>query len=197
LAICASSALLLTTAGWSDDQIKTEVKTDKHYTSMHHQLQSSSKIMGATVQDAKGETLGKIQDLILFPGNGRIEFGLLSLNTPDYNGKVTAVPWQLFRMKDANTYTLNVDRDKLLSAKMWDSAASVDFTQPDFARQTYAYYGLNWDDRMSVGGRVSTPGGVERGVSGSISTDEDLKFKRPQPDGHNTFPDINPSEKER
>lgn len=200
LAICASSTLLFTDTGWCDDKVSVEGRN--HRDTMHHQLQCSSKIIGATVQDAKGETLGKIQDLILFPGNGRIEFGLLSLDMQDQSGKLTAVPWQLLRVKEGNTYALNVDREKLMSAKMWDSASTIDFSQPDFARQTYTHYGLNWDDRMSVGGRVTMPGGVQHGVSdgsysGSVQTDDDLKFKRPQPDGRSTFPNLNPEAKDR
>jgi len=199
LALCAGSSLLLTT-GFADDKDKA-YKGDKDYQAEHkyhtqldnHKLMQSTKIIGATVQDQQGQTLGKIQDLILFPGNGRIEFGLLSMNVQGHENHLTAVPWQLLRAKDGNVYMFNGEREKLLSAKMWDRSATIDFSEPNFAKNTYTHYGLNWDDRMSVGGRVTLPSGTERGVS----TDDDPKFKRPQPDGKSTFPELNPEEKEK
>ena len=193
LALCACSSMLLTTGFAEDKDYKSSKAEHKYQTKLDsHKLMQSSKIIGATVQDQQGQTIGKIHDLVLFPGNGRIEFGLLSLNVPDHENHVTAVPWQLLRAKDGNVYQLNVEREKLLSAKMWDRSATIDFGERDFAKTTYTHYGLNWDDRMSVGGRVNLPSGVESG----ISTDDDLKFKRPQPDGRSTFPELNPEEKE-
>ena len=202
LALCACSSLFLTTNGFADDkELKGEYKADRKYQTTlrdSHNLTCSSKIIGASVQDQQGQNLGKIEDLILFPGNGRIEFGLLKLDVTDHQGHLTAVPWQLFRMKEGNVYTLNTERDKLLSAKMWDNTSSIDFSDPSFGKNMYTHYGLNWDDRMSVGGRVSVPSGVETGVDRNYqgTDDDDLKFKRPQPDGRSTFPQLNPEEKE-
>lgn len=184
----SAGAALLVPATWAEHK---KAKGDKETCS----FQQSTKITGDAVQDAQGQTIGKIHDLILAPSSGRIAFGLVSLNLPEHNGKLTAVPWQLFRMKDENTYMLNVDRDKLLTARMWDSSATIDFTAPDFARQTYTHYGLTWDDRMAVGGHVTMPGGVETGVY--YDDEEAPKFPRPQPDGKSTFPDLNPEDKDR
>lgn len=198
LVLGACSSLLLTT-GLPDD--KDYKKSDHKYrTEMRdHKLMQSTRIIGATVQDQMGQTIGKIQDLILFPHNGRIEFGLLSLDLPEHRNHLTAVPWQLLLPQEGNVYTFNADREKLLSAKMWDRSATIHFSEPDFAKRTYTHYGLNWDDRMSVGGRVYMPGGVETGADykGTVHDDDDLKFKRPQPDGRSTFPQLNPEEKDR
>jgi sporulation protein YlmC with PRC-barrel domain len=192
LAACASVTLMAQPA-FADHKPGHEGKS-----TMHHQLQSSSKLIGATVQDKSGQNIGTVQDLILSPSSGRVEFGLLSLNLPEHNGKVTAVPWQFFRNQSGNTFALNVDRDKLLSARMYDKSATLDFTEPNFGQSIYAHYGLNWNDRMSMGGRVHMPGGVETGVNPDYQGGtDDPKFKRPQPDGKTTFPQIDPQEKEK
>lgn len=206
LAVCACATLLATgvalsdhktsvTAKDSDGKVRAEVKSDQ-------KICQSSKIIGTTVYDSKGEALGKVHDLAL-SGNGRVEFGLLSLNVAGHEGHVVAVPWQTLSPKDESGLTLNVDREKLLAAKMWNSSAEVNISDdPDFARRTYTYYGLNWDDRMAMGGRVTMPGGVERGVSdhysGSIAyeSDEGTCFPRPQPDGKETFPFLNRTQKQ-
>lgn len=189
LALCVCSSMLLT-SGWADHK----KDKSKHHTMRNgDQLKQSTKIIGATVQDQQGQTVGKIHDLILFPESGQIEFGLLSLSLPEHSGKLTAVPWELLDAKEGNVYTLNAEREKLLSAKMWDRSATIDFSDSKFAENTCTHYGLEWDDETSVGGRVPITEGVERGDR----DDDDLKFKRPQPDGRSTFPQLNPEEKER
>jgi sporulation protein YlmC with PRC-barrel domain len=190
LTLCVCSSMLLTSA-WADHK----KDKSKHHTGIRNggELMQSSKIIGATVQDQQGQTVGKIHDLILLPDSGEIEFGLLSLSLPEQSGKFTAVPWELLRAKEGNVYMLNTEREKLLSAKMWDKSATIDFSDADFGKRTCTHYGLEWDDQTSVGGRVPITEGVERGER----DDDDLKFKRPQPDGRSTFPQLNPEEKER
>ena len=46
-----------------------------------------SQIMGATVKGQTGDTLGQINDFIVNPASGRIQFAILSLS--DQSGKLT------------------------------------------------------------------------------------------------------------
>jgi len=50
----------------------------------------STKIMGAQVKTTSGEDAGRIEDVLLNPASGRIDFAILSSE-----GKLVPVPWQL------------------------------------------------------------------------------------------------------
>ena len=80
----------------------------------------ASKLMGAEVKSSSGETLGTINDVLLNPTSGRIDFAVISLNstgsegtstsatpsttssaTATSGGKLAAVPWTLLRSSGA------------------------------------------------------------------------------------------------
>lgn len=50
----------------------------------------STKIMGAQVKSSSGEDVGRIEDVVLNPASGRIDFAILSSES-----KLIPVPWQL------------------------------------------------------------------------------------------------------
>src|ERR1051325_1280324 len=85
----------------------------------HHEIQAS-KLNNCSVQGSSGETLGTIQDVVINPASGKVDFAILSLNsagssssvspsssTPSTSsgisgasstsGKQVAVPWSLLR----------------------------------------------------------------------------------------------------
>ncbi len=86
----------------------------------------ASKLMGAQVKSSSGESLGTINDVILNPSSGRIDFAVISLSssssstpTPGTSasdtasqsslsassgGKLLAVPWTLLRSSGAMAY---------------------------------------------------------------------------------------------
>ncbi|MDB6111056.1 MAG: photosystem reaction center subunit [Pedosphaera sp.] len=122
-----------------------------------------SQIMGATVKGQTGETLGQINDFVVNPASGRIQFAVISLS--DQSGKLTAVPWPLLRPgSDPSTFTLNVDKQKLSSAQTFDASSWPDFSQPGWSQKVYSYYGIQLPGRM--GGGVPT-GGSESGGGSS------------------------------
>ena len=151
--------------------------------------------MGATVKNSQGETLGQINDFVVSPTSGRIQFAILSLSDPSLSGKLTAVPWALVRPgSDASTLTLNVDKQKLASAQTFDASSWPDFSEPTWSHKIYSYYGVSPQGRMGVGGRIPT-GGTETGGSSSDS-DRNPPQNGTQPDGRGTFnsgPSSNPS----
>ena len=50
----------------------------------------STKIMGAQVKSSSGEDVGRIEDVVLNPSSGRIDFAIISSES-----KLIPVPWQL------------------------------------------------------------------------------------------------------
>src|SRR5437879_3145383 len=111
LLFCLSSALVAGTAyaqsdttkqsGSSGSQIGSPTGREFGHGMMHHADIRGSKIIGSQVKSSTGENLGTIEDVIINPRSGRIEFGVLSVTgptgtTPTGAGeKLTPIPWRL------------------------------------------------------------------------------------------------------
>ena len=85
-----------------------------------------SQLTGTSLKNTSGENLGQINDFVVDPSTGRIEFAVLSL-TPGgaigkientlQRGKLTAIPWTLIRPSgEGQNLTANIDKDKLAVA---------------------------------------------------------------------------------
>jgi hypothetical protein len=135
---------------------------------MHGQSFRASKAINAEVKTAQGENLGKIEDLIVNPTTGKIEFAVI--NRED---KLTPLPWQLLSASPAGaraglpstpgteqcTFSANVEKQK------FDQAMTIDKNQwPDFStswkQQVYSHYGVS----ESGVGAPGSPSGAERGL---------------------------------
>lgn len=105
------------------------------------QSQRLSQLMGATVKDQQGNSIGQINDFVVNPMSGRIQFAVISLN--DQSGKLTAVPWQMVRPgSDPTTCVVTASKDKLDDAQTFDASSWPDFTQPSTSRDIYSHYGM-------------------------------------------------------
>jgi sporulation protein YlmC with PRC-barrel domain len=156
-----------------------------------------SRLVGAQVTDSNGQRAGQIQDTIVNPVTGRIDFALLSLNssqTPTDNsgaaasssGKTVPVPWALLRARTSAQYssgtdqqpefTLNVDQSKL------NGAPTVDMSQSQWRQRIYSYYGVT--PQSSVGGAESP--------QGEIKGEGALKLQQGQQDHQGTTPESQP-----
>jgi len=112
--------------------------------------QRLSQLMGSTVKDKDGNALGLINDFVINPNTGHIQYAIVSLN--DRTTKLTAVPWQLVkRGSDPASCTLNVGKDKLASAQTFEAASWPDFNQVATEQQIYAHYGVQSEYMGGVG----------------------------------------------
>jgi hypothetical protein len=112
--------------------------------------------MGATVKDQQGNTIGQINDFVVNPTSGRLQFAIISLN--DQSGKLTAVPWQLVRPgSDPTTCTLSISKSKLDNAQTFDASSWPDFGQTSTTQQIYSHYGVQPMGHM--GNQGGTSGG--------------------------------------
>jgi sporulation protein YlmC with PRC-barrel domain len=148
----------------------------------------ASQLNTASIKSSSGETLGQINDLVVDPATGRIEFAVISPTGGAQPGKLTAVPWTLLRPSgEASTLTANIEKDKLSTAQTFDRYQWPDMSQETWAQQVYSHYGLQWQDRTSAGGRVPLGGSeLGTGVSPSKGTDIDNSTA---PDGKGTLKD--------
>ena len=133
---------------------------------------SGSKLMGAQVNDSSGNRCGQIQDIVVNPRSGRIEFAVLALNanpegataTPS-SSNVVPVPWAALRTTASSQYgtsaeqpvfTLNVDKSKLDNAP---KISESDLNQSEWRQRVYAYYGVT--PQSPMGGAESEQGEIK------------------------------------
>lgn len=110
-----------------------------------------SRLVGAQVNDRSGNGVGQVQDIILNPETGRIDFALLSLSGAAANSSpstnLVPVPWTLLKTSAAQcadksetpVFTLNTDPAKVTRAP------TVDWSNPNqsqWRQRIYAYYGV-------------------------------------------------------
>lgn len=86
---------------------------------------SATTIIGEKVVDREGGKLGKVRELLVDAGLGRLAYAVLSCG-----GRYFAVPWQAFEFSNTQKkLILNVDRKELEAAPGFDK----DGPWPDFA----------------------------------------------------------------
>jgi sporulation protein YlmC with PRC-barrel domain len=196
LALGISGALFVANTAGADDQTKKSPpgstfdkptsdtssldqgapgKGTSSITGQSQKFMRTSQLNTASLKNTSGETLGQINDLVVDPATGRIEFAVISPSAAAQPGKLTAVPWTLIRPSgQASTLTANIEKDKLTTAQMFDRYQWPDMTQETWAQQVYSHYGLQWQDRTSAGGRVPLGDSeIGTGVSPTKGTDID------------------------
>jgi sporulation protein YlmC with PRC-barrel domain len=105
----------------------------------------ASKIVGAEVENPQGEDLGKIEDLVLDPQDGRVAYAVLSFGGfLGLGEKYFAVPWKALQAKagEDDTLILNVDKEKLQNAPGFDRNTWPDMTSRQWGEEIHAYYGV-------------------------------------------------------
>ncbi|MBS1189767.1 MAG: hypothetical protein H6R10_1559 [Rhodocyclaceae bacterium] len=105
----------------------------------------ASKLIGMTVKNAQGETLGKIDDLVVDVNNERIYYAVLaSGGILGMGGKLFAYPVSLFRPgADKDELALNVDKERLKKAPGFESKNWPDWgnTQDRYRSEVDRYFG--------------------------------------------------------
>jgi sporulation protein YlmC with PRC-barrel domain len=111
---------------------------------------SSSSICSDHVENADGEKLGKIEDLMMDVNSGRIAYAVLSFGGfLKLGNKLFAIPWQALRLDAVNKqFILDVDKTVLERAPGFDKDKWPDMADPAFGNTVYRHYGYKpyWED---------------------------------------------------
>ena len=106
-------------------------------------LLSTSSLRNTTVVNRQGEDLGSIEDLMLDPQNGRIEYAVL-----DFGGflgigdKLFAVPLQAFDIdRDDEQFVLDVTKERLENAPGFNKNDWPETANREFSEGVYDFYG--------------------------------------------------------
>ncbi len=134
------------------------------------ELRASKQLMGAQVKSQTGETLGKIDDLVVNPQSGKVDFAVIS-----YQGKMTPIPWQLLQSSGATqpgqpaNFTANIDKSKLSQAPTLSGQWS-ELQSPSWSQQVYSFYGVQPSEGMGGGGTPTGGAGTTPGGAGGMGT---------------------------
>ena len=150
LALSISTALLAGSIRANDHNSKSSSST----TFDQNGTVNVSQLIHSRVVDQSGQKIGDLEDIIVDQTSGRAQFGVIKL-TGDLadHGKYTPVPFTLLKFNDADRkdsfghrdLTLQVDRNKLLSASRFSTSTWPDRDHVAWGPEVYTYYGVNSD----------------------------------------------------
>ena len=123
----------------------------------------ATKLIGVVVTSKDGENLGQVQDLVIDPQSGKIQFALVGKGFMAGLGQqMIPVPWQAVQVRSEREFALNVDKQKLQSAPTWSQA---DLDQPDYMIQVYRFYELEPQTDVGTPGAGEEQSGIGQGNS--------------------------------
>jgi sporulation protein YlmC with PRC-barrel domain len=96
-----------------------------------------------------GETLGTIEDLVVDPANGTVDFAIVSRGGIGLRDRFMAVPWNALGVIPGRDYVLlDIDKNVLDRTPLFTRDEWPDFGDPGWRSRAYAHYG--YSDRVSV-----------------------------------------------
>ena len=139
-----------------------------------------SKLMNSSLKSQTGESLGQIQDLIVDPSNGQIQFAVISVNNPSAGapttsgigtsttpgstvigttagGQLVALPWRLVSSSGQGQFTASVDRTTLQSAPTFSSSAWPTMSST-WMQSVYSHFGVSPSSATGAPGSGSGTG---------------------------------------
>ena len=105
--------------------------------------QWASNLIGTTVKNLQGETLGKITDLTI--SKDRVTFAIISHGGAlEIGDKLIPVPMNALSIKDDKTVSLDISKDKLATAPNFEKNSKKwpDFSNRQYAEDTCRFYGV-------------------------------------------------------
>ena len=111
---------------------------------MGQRVLSASTIIGGHVRNPKGESLGKVDDLMIDLGEGKIAYAVLSFGGfLGLGDKLFAIPWRALSLRpEEKEFVLNVSRELLERAPGFDKNDWPDMTDPTWRAKVDRYYGV-------------------------------------------------------
>ena len=114
----------------------------------------ANRIQGSAVLSSSGQNLGTLTDIIVNYASGRIDLGLVSLNSTagGTSGEIVPVPWSLLRSSNQGTtqpgstqplaFVFTGDPAKLQGAPSFSQNNWPDVSQASWRQNIYSYYGV-------------------------------------------------------
>lgn len=110
---------------------------------MRYGMLRSTKLVGSKIENSQGESLGKIEDLVIDLGEGRIAAAIVSFGGFLGMGeKLVAVPMSAFTFDaQEQKFLLNVEKETLKNAPSFRNDDWPELIDRVWAADVYSYYG--------------------------------------------------------
>lgn len=151
---------------------------------------SMNSLMGYKVQNAAGEDLGRVEELVIDQTNGRILYSVLSSGGfLGIGNRLIAIPWSALQLNSFDKrFLLNVDKETLRNAPSFDRNHWPDLSSREWNDQVSTYFAYNpasetVGTERSVGQRhvnvnESRTRGLEEALKPVEPSEEDEKLAR-------------------
>jgi sporulation protein YlmC with PRC-barrel domain len=117
---------------------------------------AASTLSGDRVRNPDGEDLGKIDEIMIDLGSGRVAYVVLSFGGfLGIGDKLFAVPWSAFRVDQGeHEFILDTDSTTLQSAPGFDKDNWPDMSDPSFGAEVHKHYGKTpyWEHTVTDAG---------------------------------------------
>ena len=148
--VALAAAMIVPIAGAKDKDSRDQSETSLSKASNVR----LSDLMNAKIKSNAGEDLGQLEDVVINPQNGKIEYAVLGRGGfLGIGEKLVPVPWQSVSVQSKKEFTINIDKKKLQSAPTLDKTYSS-LEDPGYSVTVYQFFAVPAD----VGGG-ETPGG--------------------------------------
>ena len=109
-----------------------------------HPVLSANTLIGEPVKNPEGEDLGRIKELMIDTGSGRIAYAVLSFGGfLGFGDKLFAIPWDKLQIDPQDEcFVLHVSKKTLESADGFDPDNWPDMTDQTWAHRTHLHFGV-------------------------------------------------------
>jgi hypothetical protein len=110
-------------------------------------LISSEKVTDTAVENARGDSLGHIEDIMIDKISGRVAYAILKYGSfLGMGGKLFALPWDILKYDTGrNAYLVDIPEDRLKNAPSFDEGAEPAWGDREYDRRLHDYYGSKAD----------------------------------------------------
>jgi hypothetical protein len=110
-------------------------------------LISSEKVTDTAVENARGDSLGHINDIMIDKISGRVAYAILKYGSfLGMGGKLFALPWDILKYDTRrNAYLVDIPEDRLKNAPSFDEGSEPAWGDRDYDRRVHDYYGSKAD----------------------------------------------------
>jgi sporulation protein YlmC with PRC-barrel domain len=104
----------------------------------------ATTLLNQPVRHSDGESLGKIEDIVIDPDSGNVAYAIVSFGGAFAAGsKLFAIPWSALQISPSRDYvSLNMDRAMLERAPGFDRRNWPDIADPAWRNSNDRYYGF-------------------------------------------------------
>jgi sporulation protein YlmC with PRC-barrel domain len=105
---------------------------------------SASDITGTKVRNLEGESIGRIEELVLDADQGTIRYAVLSFGGfLGIGDKLFAVPWKSLQYSDAEEmFILDANKERLKNAPGFDKEHWPNLSDTKYGTTVHDYYGV-------------------------------------------------------